>query len=161
ELALHGLRRLGGVERPMRAQLAHELDALGADVDTDHLVAERARDLDGVVTQPAGRADHRDRPTGKHVVPEQLLDRAVGSKSAAGERRLAVAELVGQLHQPASPYTELFCEGAEHPLGFFAMTRLAPQAVLAGTAPVAAARSAEPEDHAVADLCETLGAGPE
>ena len=85
------------------AERLHEVEPLRADVDADDLVAERARDLDRVVPEPAGGADDRDRSTGEHVVVEQLLHRAVRGEAAARERRLVVAEAVGDLHQRRAP----------------------------------------------------------
>ena len=61
ELSLHDLDRLVGADREVGAERADELEPLLADVDADHLVAERGGDLHRVVAEPAGGADDRDR----------------------------------------------------------------------------------------------------
>ena len=145
----------------MRAEGLDEGQPLRPDVDADDLVAEGAGDLDGVVAQPAGGADHGDAPTGEDVVLEQLLDRAVRREAAAGQRGLLVAHAVGQLHQRLGVDAELLREGAHDALGLGAVPGVAAQAVLAGAAPVAAAGAPEPEDDAVADRDVAVGARAE
>ena len=153
--------RIVGTHDVLRAERPYELEALLADVDADHAIAERLRDLDAVVTEPSRGADDRDGPAGRDAVPAQLADRAERGEPAARERRFLVAHRVGDLHQRGCPHAELFGERAHEHLRLRAEAGAAAEAVLARTAPVRAARAAEPEDHAVADGHVPLGARSE
>ncbi len=67
ELGAHEVERHLRVVGMVRAERPDEFEAFLTQVDPDHLVAEGERDLHGVVPEPAGRADDRDRAT--RVVP--------------------------------------------------------------------------------------------
>ena len=56
-------------------------------------------------------------PPGQHVVLEQLLHRAVRGEPAARERRLVVADAVGQLHERRRVHAEVLGERAHDALG--------------------------------------------
>ena len=60
--------RVVGAHDVFRAERPHELEPVLADVDTDDPVAERVRDLHGVVAETAGRADDRDRAPRRDAV---------------------------------------------------------------------------------------------
>ena len=160
-VAGHDLDRLVRADRELGTELADERQAVLTDVDADHPVAERGRELDGVVAEAPGRADDRDGAARLHAVLAELLHRAVGGEPSAGERRLVVADVVGQLHQSGRVDRELLGEDAHHPLALSAVAGLAAQAVLAGAAPVAATGAAEAEDHPVPRGHEPLRARPE
>src|SRR6185369_9557537 len=86
---------------------------------------------------------------------------AVGGEATAGEGRLVVGELLRDDDERLRPHREVLGEGAHDRLALGAVPGLAAEAVLAGAAPVAAARATEPEDDAVADVHELVGARPE
>src|SRR5205807_8335057 len=109
-----------------------------AGVDADDAIAERILQLNGVVPESAGGADDRNRTAGEDVVLPELLHRAVRRESATRERRLLVAHAVGQHDQRLRVHREILRERPDDSLRLRAVARLAAQAELAGTAPVAA-----------------------
>src|SRR5262245_3784944 len=159
--AAYGVEGLVRIDGHRRAERPDELEALRTDVDPDDLVAERGRDLHGVVSEATSGADDGDRSARDDAVREQLLHRAVRGEPATGKRRLAVAQAVGDLHQRRRPYRKVLGERAhEHP-GVDAQPRAAGDALPACATPVPATGAAETENDAVADRDEAVGARPE
>ena len=161
DLTRHLFKGVVGADRHVGAQRLDELQPGRADVDADHLVAQRLGDLHRIVAQPASGADDGHPAARGHLVAEQLLHRPVGGEPAAGQGGLVVAHRFGQHHQRLGPHAELLGEGAHDPLGLRAVPGLAPQAELAGPAPETAAGAPEPEDHPVAHLAVALRARPQ
>src|SRR5262249_34981215 len=159
--AAHGVEGLVRVDRHRRAERPDELEALRADVDPDDLVSERDRDLHGVVSEATGGADYGDGSARDDAVRKQLLHRAVRGEPAAGERRLAIAQAVWNLHQRGRPHRKVLGERPhEHP-GVAAQSRAAGDALSARATPVPATGATEAENDAVADRDEPVGTRPE
>jgi hypothetical protein len=150
--------RAVGLDRDRRTKRAREVESFGADVDGDHAIAERPRDLYAVVTEPTRGAYHRDRPTGQHVVLEQSLDRAIRGEAATRERRFVITNGVGQLHQARCEHREVLGERAHDSLALRAVPGLSGEAPPARAAPIATSCAAEPR-MPVADLHGLLRAG--